>query len=512
MNYLNHSHQTNIKKLILYFLIPFPFIMLICFFLGKASLDQELDKLANSYMIRLNKMANELRDENKQALYEATSCDQIKRDILFEDYLREMIIVDNANVVCSSISQRKLSNLNQFLNLETKDHPTRSIQFVDFPYQGEIVRSLVVIDFDENNPKRYAASVIDKSYINVQLGSNADDRIDFIQLKIGDVIYPNNILADNHNPSTYLESDPPNKMAILLSASDKFKLEQYRFYFLLGLPLSLLTSLFTYLLSFWFNHKNSLYEDLKKAIKNKELYLVYQPLIENSSKQLYGVEALLRWESKHHGLIPPDIFIPLAEQNGLINAITDYVFEQALEDWKKINHQNPLHLSLNIPPQYLRKKGMLGKVVFFANEYKEQNLNLALEITERQPIDEESNAILGQVRQHGIEIYIDDFGTGYTSLSKLQDIEFDCLKIDRCFINNIGVDSITSPVLDSIINLAERLDVYMVAEGIETQEQLNYLTERNIDYMQGYFFYKPMLLKDLCIEFASEMVYKKSTL
>ncbi|WP_050990319.1 EAL domain-containing protein [Vibrio rumoiensis] len=469
-----------------------PIVLMACFQLGKTSLNTELNLLANAYVRQLEEQIDDLRDENKQALYDATSCEQIQKDLLFESFLREMLIVDNGKVVCSS--KRTTLEANSVEKL-LPSHQINSGEYLfDFPYEKGVIRSLLVIDTDKNNPQRSAISVVDQSYINLHLGLTSDDRIQTLRMVVGGKTYPPHLTTGKQPYSTTAKSSYLN-VEVTIEPSAKLKREKLSLFMLIGLPVSLSISMLFYLLQYWSESRGSLIESLKRGLKTDELFLVYQPLIDSTNNKIMGVEALLRWESSKHGFIRPDIFIPIAEQHNFINTITDFVLERALDDWKTVNHQNQLHIGVNIPASYLVDEQCLNKFKIFAKQFKSENLVLGIEITERQLLSEKGRAILSDVRALGIEVSIDDFGTGYTALSVLQDIKFDYLKIDRCFINTIGVESVNAPILNSIISLAHQLEVSIVAEGVETQQQSEYLTSQNVQILQGYYLYKPMPLE-----------------
>ena len=365
----------------------------------------------------------------------------------------------------------------------------------DVPYEDGPVRSLLVVDKDKNAPSRSAISIIDQSYIDVRLGLDHDDRIMHSVMTVSGKTYPANSHIEDNNFLTTASSDHLN-IQISIQPSNKLKNELYINCVLFSIPISLLLSMLWYLIRYWYQTKGSLAEKIKKAMKANEFYLVYQPLVDSSTDQIRGVEALIRWNSPRTGFIGPDIFIPVAEQHGLINNITDFVFERALTDWRQ-NTVTGLHISINVPPSYLMQNSCLEKLKSYAKRYQAQGLKLGIEITERQLLEKSDRAILTDIQQLGIDVSIDDFGTGYTSLSVIQDTEFNYLKIDRCFINTIGIKSVNSPVLNSIINLADNMNVLMVAEGVETKEQADYLKEHGVQLLQGYFFYKPMSLEEV---------------
>lgn len=172
------------------------------------------------------------------------------------------------------------------------------------------------------------------------------------------------------------------------------------------------------------------------------------------------------------------------------------MLERALYDWQEYSAEN-LHMSINVPPSYLSQTNCLAKLKTFMKRYQAKGLKLCVEITERQLLDNSDRAILADIQKLGIDVSIDDFGTGYTSLSILQETEFNYLKIDRCFINTIGFESVNAHVLNTIINLADSMQVTMIAEGVETQEQADYLREHGVQLLQGYFFHRPMAAEEV---------------
>ncbi|MGV3000677.1 EAL domain-containing protein [Vibrio sp. E150_018] len=483
------------KKLAATFLLPFPIIGLIFFLIGENHLKQKLHRISHSYVNQITVIADELRDKNLQALYNATTCQQIQKDLLFEAFLREMLIVEGSKITCSS--KRSESDWSKIKHQLPAEMLETGEYLVDFPYKNGPVRSLIIVDKGKDTPSRSAISIIDQSYIDVRLGLGNDDRIMHSIMTVSGKTYPaNSYIKDNHFLTT-ARSDHLN-IQISIQPSNKLTNELYINCVLFSIPISLFLSIFWCLIRYWYQTKGSLSEKMKKAIKANEFYLVYQPLVDSSTTRIQGMEALIRWNNPRTGFISPDIFIPVAEQHGLINKITDFVFERALDDWQQ-NTVNGLHIGINVPPSYLSQNSCLEKLEAYAKRYQSQGLKLGIEITERQLLDKSDRAVLTNIQKLGIDVSIDDFGTGYTSLSILQDTEFNYLKIDRCFINTIGIKSVNSPVLNSIINLADSMNVLMVAEGVETKEQADYLKSRGVQLLQGYFFYKPMSQEDMSV-------------
>ena len=481
------------KKLFITFMIPLPIVGLICFLIGEHNLKHELKRISYSYVDQIESIVDELRDENLQALYDATSCQQIQKDLLFEAFLREMLIIDDFKITCSSKrSEIELAKIKHKIPAEM----LKSGEYLfDVPYDNGPVLSLLVVDQDKNNPQRSAISVIDQSYIDVRLGLDNDDRVSQSVMTVSGVNYPSN---SHIEPNQFLTTSSSDHLNIQVSILPSIKLKNalYINSILLSIPLSLFLSMLWHLITHWYQTKGSLAEKLKKALKDDEFSLVYQPLVDSSTSEIKGFEALIRWNSPRAGFIAPDVFIPVAEQYGLINDITDFVLERALSDWHENTAEN-LHISINVPPIYLSQESCLDKLRTYAQRYSEQGLKLGVEITERQLLAEDDRSILKEIQQMGIDVSIDDFGTGYTSLSVLQNTEFNYLKIDRCFINTIGIESVNSPVLSTIISLGHNMNVLMVAEGVETKEQADYLLSQGVQLLQGYYFYRPLPIKDI---------------
>ncbi|GLT13621.1 EAL domain-containing protein [Vibrio algivorus] len=482
-----------VKKLLITFLAPLPIVAFICYVSNSSSLKQHLQTISQSYVHQIEEIVDELRDENYQALYDATTCRQIQKDLLFEAFLREMLIVEEGRVTCSS--KRSEDEIFQIKHKFSESKLNTGEYLFDISYEDGPVRSLLIIDQDKNNLHRSAISIVDQSYIDVRLGLKDDDRIAQSVMTVSGNTYPSNT---HLKPSQFLtmEQSKHLNIQVTIEPSNKLINELYTNTLLVTIPISLFLSIFWHLFSYWYQTRGSLAEKIKKALINNEFFLVYQPLVDSSTSKIKGVEALIRWSHPRSGFIGPDVFIPVAEQHGLINNITDFVFERTLVDWKT-HTTNNLHISINVPPSYLSQNSCLEKLTLLASRYKEQGLKLGIEITERQLLDKSDRAILTDIKKLGIDVSIDDFGTGYTSLSVLEDTEFDYLKIDRCFINTIGIKSINSPVLNSIINLANNMNVLMVAEGVETKEQADYLKDHGVQLLQGYFFYKPMSFEEI---------------
>ncbi|MDQ3799542.1 MAG: bifunctional diguanylate cyclase/phosphodiesterase [Acidobacteriota bacterium] len=239
-------------------------------------------------------------------------------------------------------------------------------------------------------------------------------------------------------------------------------------------------------------------QDLRYAIDRGELSMFYQPLICLKNGELIGFEALLRWQHSKRGFVPPIKFIPIAEDSGLIIPITEWILKETanqLAVWQKISPDyKKLIVSVNISGKHLAVEGLIEQVSKTLEISKIRPSTLKLEITESTAMEnaERSAQILNRLKELGVQLSIDDFGTGFSSLSQLHRLPFDTLKIDRSFVNTVNENGENSEILQTIISLAKNLRMKVIAEGIETENQLALLRNLGCDYGQGYLLAKPM--------------------
>ncbi|PJI29285.1 putative bifunctional diguanylate cyclase/phosphodiesterase [Acinetobacter pseudolwoffii] len=235
--------------------------------------------------------------------------------------------------------------------------------------------------------------------------------------------------------------------------------------------------------------------DLRKAIQNNELIVYYQPKINFSDQSIYGFEALIRWNHPEKGIIPPGLFIPLAEQTSLISDIGRLVIQQTakqIRQWNDLGF-NHICVSVNIVAQQLRRGQLLDDLDQAIDDNQISGTSLELEITESSLIENSETVknLLNEIKQRQIHIALDDFGTGYSSLSYLADFPIDTLKIDRSFVSKIGENK-QEAIVSAMVAMGKAMGMTVVAEGIETEEQLAYLRDLDCDIAQGYLFSKPL--------------------
>jgi len=237
-------------------------------------------------------------------------------------------------------------------------------------------------------------------------------------------------------------------------------------------------------------------DELKTAVENGSFELYYQPQFDSISKKLRGVEALLRWRNQKGKMVSPSVFIPIAEKDGLIVQIGNWVLEEGIRSYKQWydKYQYPMMLSLNISAIQYKRRDFVHTLLALIEKYEIDPKLIELEITESVLIDDFETVVdkLHTLKEYGIKISLDDFGTGFSSLSYLKGLPIDTLKIDKTFIDTVIDDNSTRVITESIIAMVKKLGCETVAEGVETPEQLEYLKGVNCDNIQGYLLGRPM--------------------
>jgi diguanylate cyclase (GGDEF)-like protein/PAS domain S-box-containing protein len=236
--------------------------------------------------------------------------------------------------------------------------------------------------------------------------------------------------------------------------------------------------------------------NLRQALRRKELFLHYQAKLDFKSNTIIGVEALLRWNSPSLGLLPPMQFIPIAEETGLIIPIGKWVLKTACIQnvaWQK-KGLPPICMAVNLSLRQLMDEELLDNIKSALKDSGMAPNMLELEITESMIMHNPENTIeiLSKIKELGVRLAIDDFGTGYSSLAQIKNFPVDTLKVDRSFIRNIPDDSEDKAITEAIIAMGKTLSLTVIAEGVETQEQIDFLREHACDQMQGYYLSKPI--------------------
>lgn len=343
-------------------------------------------------------------------------------------------------------------------------------------------------------------ATLDIALMPYQLFSSNAERAPGIAMILGDRALTS--FSPNLMPVNQLPNEKADRISIantpmtILFYNQKLTPNDIRLTLMGSLVLSLMIGVLCYYMLLL---RQSPERALMRGIKRNEFFIEYQPVFHTQSGTIGGLEALIRWQHPIEGRIPPDLFIPYAESEGLIVPLTRHLFRLIAEDAPKLAMALPqgAKLGLNISPSHLSAPSFHHDVYELLAQLPGDYFTLVFEITERGMV-EEGNALaeFDWLHQQGIEIAIDDFGTGHSALIYLERFSMDYLKIDRGFVNSIGQDTVTAPVLDAVISLAKKLKMQTVAEGVETAEQVSFLQEQDVNFMQGYYYSKPLSINN----------------
>ncbi|WP_315387522.1 EAL domain-containing protein [uncultured Stenotrophomonas sp.] len=298
-----------------------------------------------------------------------------------------------------------------------------------------------------------------------------------------------------HTPRTLFASAQDQEWLAIAIAPRTGLVAAFQQQFWQLLPLGAVGAVLAIAAGIWFSRRRlSLRSELASAVRRREFRMEYQPIIELDTGICVGAEALVRWTRADGTQVRPDLFIPVAEETGLIEPLTDHVMDLVLSDMRELLlHDRSAHIAINLSAGDVSTgralKVLTGKLVGTGIHPQQ----IWLEATERGILDIQSaRTSLAAARRAGHCVAIDDFGVGYSSLQYLQQLPLDALKIDKSFIDSIGTHSATSPVTAHIIDMARTLGLFTVAEGIETSAQLAYLQSRQVEFGQGWLFSRPL--------------------
>lgn len=237
-------------------------------------------------------------------------------------------------------------------------------------------------------------------------------------------------------------------------------------------------------------------QGLREAQRNNELSLHYQPLIEAATGEIYALEVLLRWTHPTLGRIPPDHFIPLAERHGLMESLGQWVLEKALKQYARWQLKGiaPARIAINVSPLEFQSEEFVDKVFAALKRHQIKPIHLELELTEGVFVQQNPATLekLDILSKEGVSLAIDDFGTGYSSLAYLKHLPVNQLKLDRAFIQGLPENEADKAIVESTLALCQGLKMSVVAEGVENQAQADYLRAQGCQYIQGYFYGRPM--------------------
>jgi EAL domain-containing protein (putative c-di-GMP-specific phosphodiesterase class I) len=240
---------------------------------------------------------------------------------------------------------------------------------------------------------------------------------------------------------------------------------------------------------------------LRSAVKNNEMVLFYQPQIDTNTGELCGKEALIRWNHPEYGILTPIHFIELAEKSGLIMEIGEWVIKTAIQQqsvWRQAPFNDKTPVSVNISATQLYKSDFCEMVDRYAQANGLPHAQICFELTESMFMQDVEGAIkvMQKLKDKGYSVAIDDFGTGYSNLSYLKKFPIDLLKIDQVFVRNVHLDQVNAEIIKAIVAIGKAMSLDLVAEGVETDEELNLLQQFGCNNVQGYYYAKPLAVTD----------------
>jgi len=257
-------------------------------------------------------------------------------------------------------------------------------------------------------------------------------------------------------------------------------------------------------------------KDIRRAISENQLFIEYQPKVESKTGKILGAEALVRWKHPDWGVLPPNQFIPLAEKSELIIELGDWVLATVchqIKQWKESGVEI-VPISINISAKHFFKVDLVTSLVEMLEEAKIDSRWIELEITETSLLENEDKVAtaIRLLTQLGVVMSLDDFGTGYSSITYLKKYKVDYLKIDRSFIKGIGIVRDDEAIIKSILYLARELKMKVVAEGVETEKQRQFLIKHHCDVIQGFLYSKPIQAEELIPLLANRRIVLKRTI
>ncbi len=474
-----------------------PIVLIVCTvaILTSLSVRDTLRSLGDSYAESYSRIVLNVSMENKSALVAPQQCGFLQQVLRYEREILEMQIVSNNQIVCSSFGE---VGTREIVDIETLGNESQIFQLAAMPMSKKDLSVAVINRRNLNGQEYYAVSLIDLDYLRASLGYRTDYRVSSSALFIGEDSAPYNTPRASGWFAYVAQTDIPQHQ-IQVIASNELIIEKTWFYSLAAIPGTLAVYIGFFFIRRHFIRNQGFHNEVKQAIRRKEFILHYQPQMDCNTGELSGVEALVRWMHPERGLIYPDVFIPVLEEFDLIDQLTDIVVERAISDFSSYSFSQPFHLGINFPPGYFVSSDKQRLLIEQAALLRERGIHLGLEITERQLLDSSAKSAIASLRQSGLEVLIDDFGTGQTSLAMLETTPIDYLKIDKCFVDSIGSQSATAPVLDAIISMAKGLDLNIITEGVEEQNQADYLVSRGVYIHQGYLYSKPVPFESLAL-------------
>ena len=483
-------------------LLAFLFMLSCSFFIVFLDFEERLQSKVESSsekaVILLEQALRHVDDATKNILLKKVDdCDTslfiLRKDVALVPFLRTLNIGVGNRILCSSF-------LGQ---VSVEDDKSKYYQGVLLLMSGNLVeKNHPVIILRREQGAEFALGSIDGLYVKALLGVAKDNTILYFNVGPNTLDESGNFYSSQVIPHALAASAQTSSLypftvhAIILEQSAfDFFWEWYSITFPGLVIMSLICSIVIYRLTckpLSFSH------EIEYAISTNQFVPYLQPIVDARNKNIVGVEVLMRWQHPTEGLISPEVFIPHAETSGLIIEMTSNIIHVVV-DYMLLNKAlfNPgFHVAFNISANHFDNDIILKDAIAFYERTAIYEWQLILELTERMVLIG-SDAIkerLHALQRIGVEIALDDFGTGYSSLTTLQSFRFNAIKIDKSFVAKIGDEDASRHIVDSVISLAKKLGLTLIAEGVENIYQEKYLCDKGVHLLQGYFYSAPVTL------------------
>lgn len=423
----------------------------------------------------------------------ATPCVEWAKTVRILPYLRSLFVLDGNKISCTSITDSiPMSTIDYFARYKVTGSEFK------FESGAPFSPNKAVIMYHQITSEGYTiVAFIDGQYFSDLLYTPAWEGIEKISLRLNDAELSSTSLHTARVDAGQMYSAKSLRYPLIVQAYPaSYMIGSYRAELMFRwIPWAIiLGGVLSILVSRDLKYRASTKSELSLALAQEEFFVDYQPIVDAISGRCVGVEALLRWRHPLQGLVPPDIFIPQAESSGKIIDLTYRLFQCIQKDLMNTSLPKKFHLAINIAAEHFSSPNIVTDLAEFYSSLNQPDILIVAEITERQLAknDAITQATIQALRKAGVQLAIDDFGTGQSSLAYLQNFEFDYLKVDKFFVATVDYPSVNTPVLDAIIELGKRLELKLVAEGVENETQAEYMRSQGVEYLQGFRYARPM--------------------
>lgn len=413
---------------------------------------------------------------------------QLGTEAALQPHLRTILLIKDGQVWCSSLPG------NRVLTLHPESLPDEKLQLL--PARMMVNKRPVLIYHTRSAQVRVIVSISD-IHLRDALYSDEDNAGLALSVNHQMIARYGDVGPLKASPHQDIFSSPDYPFRIIYPESPFFSPSRlFQNGFGLLIFIFSVSLLFYFLLRKYLNVYTSEEENLRYAIAQGYIVPFYQPVVNGKTGEIYGVEILARWKNATTQRRSPAEFIPLAERTGLIIPLTRSLMAQIAAQMNPIFSKLPdgFHIGLNISVSHINAPSFIDDCLHYQRGFEGKAVKLMLEITEQEPLLLNDAVVdkLNTLHSRGFSIALDDFGTGYSGLSCLHELIFDYIKIDQSFVGRVTGEAPSSKLLDCVIEMARTLSLRIIAEGVETQVQLEYLNRQNIHLLQGYYFWKPM--------------------